>query len=248
MRQVKFKGNPLTITGIMPGITSPDFRVISQNMDLIKFSNFKDKIKVITSFPSLDTPVCDLQVKEFSKIATSLSEDIVIIGISCDLPFAQKRFCEVNEIKNVYIFSDYRFHSFGINFGILIKELKLLARTVFIIDKMNNIRYSEIVEELTDQPDYEKALENLKKVIERQENNWEEIRCCKWIEKGDSFFLDFPFKDNEELKVLLEIFGLIREEKGIIFDFKLYDNKIEVSLPTEKFNVETGNIFERVIY
>ncbi|MCM8785753.1 MAG: thiol peroxidase [Candidatus Omnitrophica bacterium] len=246
--KITFKGEELNLVGISPGSVFSNFRVISQNMELIKLSDFKDKIKVITSFPSLDTPVCDLQVKEFNKISTSLSERVVVIGISCDLPFAQKRFCELNDIKNVYIFSDYKFHSFGINSCIFIKELKLLARTVFILDEDNNIRYSEIVSELTSPPNYEKALNSLQMVLEKSEKKWEEIKCCKWVEKEDYFKLDFPIRTNEDLDSIFEILSLIKEEKNIDFNLKFINNNLEVSIPVQKFNLEIGSIFERIVY
>ncbi|MCM8771569.1 MAG: thiol peroxidase [Candidatus Omnitrophica bacterium] len=248
MNKIKFKGRELNLIGILPSSKAPDFKVISHNMEVVRLSDFKNKIKIITSFPSLDTPVCDLQVKEFNKISVSLSERIVIIGISCDLPFAQKRFCELNDIKNVYIFSDYKFHSFGINFAVLIKELKLLARTIFILDEEDNIRYVEIVEELTNHPDYQKALDEIDKVLRIKEKNWEEIRCCKWNEKAENYELVFSLKTEDDLRAILEIFSLIKEEKGINFNFQFRKNNVEVSIPIKDFTVEIGNIFERVVF
>ncbi|MCS7180796.1 MAG: thiol peroxidase [bacterium] len=247
--KIKFKNESLTLVGISLGSIAPDFRVISQKIEIVKLSDFKDKIKIITSFPSLDTPVCDLQVKEFNKIATNLSDKVVIIGISCDLPFAQKRFCEMNEIRNVFVFSDYKFHSFGINFGVLIKELRLLARTIFILDQDNNIRYSEIVEELTQQPNYEKALISLEEVVKSKEKKWEEIKCCRWKKEEKFFSLEFPIKKEGDLDILLRIFSLLKEERNIVFDFCFtYDNYIKVSIPIQNFNIEIGNVFERIIY
>jgi len=248
MNKIKFKGSPLTLIGITPNQTGSNFRVIAQDMREVKLSDFVGKIKVITSFPSLDTPVCDLQLKEFNKIATSLSEDVIVVGISCDLPFAQKRFCEINEIKNVYVFSDYKYHSFGINFCILIKELNLLARTVFILDKENNIRYSEIVEELTHPPDYNKAIENLNKILKGNEKNWEEIKCCKWFQRKDDFVLNFSFKTGDELTSFLKIISLIKIEKNINFNLKIKGENAEISIEKKEFNIEIGSIFERIVY
>jgi thiol peroxidase len=142
-----------------------NFKAVSTDLKEVTLFDFGDKIKVITSFPSLDTPVCDLQLKEFNKRAAAFSPDTIVIGISKDLPFAQKRFCEANNIKNVTILSDYKYSSFGINYGLLIKELNLLARAVLILDKNNIIRYLKIVEEVTNQPDYEEALKCLGEVI-----------------------------------------------------------------------------------
>ena len=144
-RQITFKGSPLTLVGDVPkiGAAAPVFKVTSQDLKDVSLGDFKGKIKVIASFPSLDTPVCDLQVKEFNKKASGFSKDVVVIGISKDLPFAQKRFCQENSIKNETVLSDYRFSSFGVNWGLLIKELNLLARSVHIVDKNDALRYSQ---------------------------------------------------------------------------------------------------------
>ena len=136
-KKITFKGSPLTLAGraLKIGSLAPNFRVTSQDLKEVTLSDFKGKIKIIASFPSLDTPVCDLQVKEFNKRAAQVSPEVAILGISKDLPFAQKRFCSMNEIKNETILSDYKFSSFGINYGLLIRELNLLARSVLIVDK-----------------------------------------------------------------------------------------------------------------
>lgn len=164
---VYFKGAPLTLIGrpIRTGQIAPDFKIVTQDLKETGLSDFSGKIKILTSFPSLDTPVCDLQVKEFNKKAAGLSADVAIVGISKDLPFAQARFCSDNEIKNISILSDYRYSSFGMNYGLLIKELNLLCRSVIIVDKNNVIRYIQIVDELTNPPDYDDALNNLKDVL-----------------------------------------------------------------------------------
>lgn len=166
-RQIKFKGNPLTLVGRALTIDGPAPQFIAVDTDLkeVTLSDFGDKIKVITSFPSSDTPVCDLQVKEFNKRATGFTANVIVIGVSKDLPFAQKRFCDLNNIKNVTTLSDYRYSSFGINYGLLIKELSLLARSVLIVDANNTLRYLRIAEELTTAPDYEDALKNLETVV-----------------------------------------------------------------------------------
>ena len=115
--------------------------------------------------------MCDLQVKEFNKMAAGLSSDIVIVGISKDLPFAQARFCQANDIKNVLTLSDYKFSSFGINYGLLIKELNLLARAIIIVDQNDVLRYLQIVEELTSAPDYHDALKNLDQVFKNPQGS-----------------------------------------------------------------------------
>lgn len=167
MAKVTFKGAPLTLEGkeIKENQPAPAFKVVNQDLADATLENFKGKIKIITTFPSLDTPVCDLQVKEFNKRATALGSDVVVIGISKDLPFAQKRFCEMNDINNVQVLSDYKYSSFAANYGLNIKELNLLARSILIIDKNNTLRYLQIVPELTKAPDYDAALKALADVL-----------------------------------------------------------------------------------
>ncbi len=163
---ITFKGKPLTLVGetVTVGKSAPDFEVTSSSMKPVRLSDFKGKIKVISTFPSLDTPVCDLQVKEFNKHAASFSSDIVVIGISKDLPFAIQRFCSENNIKNEVVLSDYKTSSFGMKYGLLIEELNLLARSVQIIDKDGILRYRQVVPELTTPPKYEEVLKALKDI------------------------------------------------------------------------------------
>ena len=167
IRQIHFKGSPLTLVGrpVKKSAPAPGFKVTSQDLKEVTLADFKCKVKIITSFPSLDTPVCDLQVKEFNKKAVGLSGDVAIVGISKDLPFAQARFCQDNEIKNISVVSDYKTSSFGMNYGLLIEEWNLLARSVIIVDKKNIVRYIQIVDEITKAPNYEDVLNNLKDVL-----------------------------------------------------------------------------------
>ncbi|MCM8830227.1 MAG: thiol peroxidase [Candidatus Omnitrophica bacterium] len=248
MEKVKIKGDVFTLVGISPDVIAPDFKVVSNDLKEVNFyDSFKGKIKVITSFPSLDTPVCDLQVKEFNKIASGLSKEVSVIGISMDLPFAQKRFCEMNEIKNVSVFSDYRFYSFALNWGLLIKELGIIARSVFIVDKKNYIRYYEIVEETTNHPNYEKAIEGLKSVIKQPESSeWEKINCCSWQEKEGLFTKVFEIKDELSLKYLLEIFVIIRQERKFNFNIEIQEKKVIITVPSTKFNVDMGALFDSI--
>lgn len=164
---VTFQGNLLNLSGNVAeaGKPAPDFRVVSQDLKDVCLADFKGKIKVISSFPSLDTPVCDLQVKEFNKRAASFSKDVVVIGVSKDLPFAQKRFCSEHDIKNGPILSDYKTSSFGNNYGLLIKELNLLTRAVMIIDKNDIVRYVQVAPEITKPLNYDEAVQALGKVI-----------------------------------------------------------------------------------
>lgn len=166
-RSVTFKGVRLTLTGkqVKEGRRAPDFKLISQDLKEVSLSDFDGKIKIINFFPSLDTPVCDLQVKEFNKKAAGIDPDVVVIGVSKDLPFAQARFCSVNEIKNEIVLSDYRFSSFGLNYGFLIKELNLLARGTLIIDKNRRIRYIQVVDEITHSVDFDQVFSKLQEVL-----------------------------------------------------------------------------------
>jgi thiol peroxidase len=158
---IAMKKNPLTLIGpdIKVGDKAPDFTVLNGELLDVKFNDFIGKIKVISVTPSLDTPVCDLQARRFNHEAASLPKDVVVLNISMDLPFAISRFCTVAEIDRVKALSDHRDASFGTAYGVLIKELRLLARSIFIIDKNNIVRYKEIVPEQSNHPDYNKALE-----------------------------------------------------------------------------------------
>jgi thiol peroxidase len=164
---VTVKGNAVTLSGeeVKAGQNAPNFKVVNTDLKDISSDEFKGKIRLIASVPSLDTPVCDLEIKRFNEEAVKLSKELAIIFISMDLPFAQKRFCQANEIKAVRTFSDYKDADFGLKYGVLIKELRLLARALFIIDKNDVVRYVEYVPELTSHPDYKKALDALKGMV-----------------------------------------------------------------------------------
>jgi thiol peroxidase len=161
---IKFKGSPLNLSGrqVKVGDAAPDAEVLSNDMSAIKLSDFRGKVCIICSVPSLDTSVCDTEVRKFNEHAASLGEDVVVLVISMDLPFAQQRWCGAAGIKNVKTFSDHRNAEFGNAYGVLIEQLRLLARAVFIVDKEGIVRYVEIVEEMTNEPDYEAALEAIK--------------------------------------------------------------------------------------
>ncbi|MGB2629689.1 MAG: thiol peroxidase [Candidatus Omnitrophota bacterium] len=163
---VTFKGNLITLLGneAKTGQEAPDFKVLDVELNEKGLTDFKDKIKLIASVPSLDTPVCDLQIKRFNDEAAKISKDVAILFISMDLHFAQKRFCQEFNIKKVKTFSDHRDGDFGVKYGVLIKELRLLARAIFVVDKENKIRYVEYVKDITSQPDYETALNALKDI------------------------------------------------------------------------------------
>lgn len=160
---VTFQGNPLTLVGpeLKSGDQAPDFTLLDNELNEVKLKDFRGKIKIISVTPSLDTPVCDMQARRFNEEAARLPEDTVVLNVSMDLPFAISRFCTTAGIDKVKTLSDHRDTSFGRAYGVLIKELRLLTRSIFIVDKEDVIRYLEIVPEVTDQPDYDKAIKSI---------------------------------------------------------------------------------------
>jgi thiol peroxidase len=158
---ITMKGNSLTIVGkeLKVGDVAPEFEILDNDLSPVRFSSFRGKICVISSVPSLDTPVCDMETRRFNEEAGKLGEDIQILTISMDLPFAQKRWCGASGVDKVITLSDHRDASFGTAYGVLIKELRLLARVVFVIDREGIIRYIQIVKEQTEEPDYDAILE-----------------------------------------------------------------------------------------
>ncbi len=160
------KGKSVTLVGpdIKVGEKAPDFTVLDGTLAEVRLGDFAGKIKIISVTPSLDTPVCDLQLRRFNREAASLPHDVVVLNMSMDLPFAITRFCTTADINRAKALSDHRDASFGTAYGVLMKELRLLARSIFIIDKDNILRYKEIVSEESTHPDYEKALQALKDV------------------------------------------------------------------------------------
>ncbi len=161
------KGNPMTLVGpeLKPGDKAPDFTVLDQTMAPKTLRDFDGKFKVISVTPSLDTPVCDLQIHWFNEDAANQPKDVAVLNISMDLPFAIKRFCATGGIDKAVALSDHRDASFGTNWGVLMKELRLLARSIFVVDKENVIRYAQIVPEQTAEPDYDAALSALKALM-----------------------------------------------------------------------------------
>ena len=162
--KVTFQGNPLTLEGtqVKVGDTAPDFTVVDNDLNPFKLSDTKGK-RVFLTVPSLDTPVCDTEVRRFNQEAAKLG-DVTIYTISMDLPFAQGRWCGGAEIDKVKTVSDYKDREFGKNYGVYIKELGLLSRAVFVIDENNKIVYVEYLNEVTEEPDYDKALDLFKRM------------------------------------------------------------------------------------
>ena len=165
---ITVEGNPLTLLGgdVNVGDSAPDVELLDSGLAAVKLSSFQGKVVIISSVPSLDTPVCDTMTRRFNEAAGALGGDVVVVTISTDLPFAQARWCGAAGVENVQALSDHRDVSFGEAFGLLIKELRLLARAVFVVDKEGTIRYKELVGELTQEPDYDGALENFARAVE----------------------------------------------------------------------------------
>jgi thiol peroxidase len=163
---ITMKGNPLTLVGneVKVGQAAPDFVALDNGLSPVKLSSFRGKTCILVSVPSLDTPVCDMESRRFNEEAGRLGSGVAILIISMDLPFAQKRWCGAAGVSNVQTLSDHRDASFGNAFGVLIKELRLLARAVFVADKQGILRYSQLVKEVTKEPDYQEVLDALKKL------------------------------------------------------------------------------------
>ena len=167
MNTVTFQGNLLHLEGEMPALNSKikDFKLLANDLSTKTQADYKGKVLVLVAVPSLDTGVCDMEVRKFNEKAASLSDDVRIVAVSLDLPFAQGRWCGAAGVKNVETLSDHYSAEFGKNYGILIKELRLLARSIFVYDKSGSLVYSELVPEVTHEPNYDAALEAVKKAL-----------------------------------------------------------------------------------
>jgi len=270
-RTIRFKGSVLTLVGraLKVGAAAPPFKVTAQDLKEVSLSDFAGTIKVLTSFPSLDTPVCDLQVKEFNKAAAGFSAEVVVAGISRDLPFAQKRFCQEHEIKNALIFSDYRTGSFGINYGLVIKELNLLARAVVIVDKNDRVRYLQVVDELSSPPRYDEVLRSLGEVVKSplsgaKEDHPSHCTPCEdtvaplpreaverslarhrgWqLVEEKKLVKEFKTKDFEEARYALDLVAAIAGEQGHHPTLTLLHDRLKVTLTTHAAGGLTENDF-----
>ena len=167
--RVTAKGQPLTLLGneVKVGDPAPNFQVLDNTMQPAALESYRGKIKIITSVPSLDTPVCNMETRRFNQEADQLPQNVAILTISMDLPFAQARWCAAAGVEKVKTLSDYRDHSFGKAYGVLIKERKLLARAVFIVDDQDVVRYVELVPDITQEPDYDRILNFVRALNQR---------------------------------------------------------------------------------
>jgi len=164
---VTLQGNALTLVGnqVEIGQPAPDFTVIDNDMQPVQLKDFIGKVTIISAVPSLDTPVCSAETRQFNELAGKLSPAVQVVTISMDLPFAQKRWCGAAKVDRVLTFSDYRDRSFGNSYGVLIDELKLLSRAVFVIDREGIIQYIQLVPEIAQEPDYNAVVAAIKELI-----------------------------------------------------------------------------------
>ena len=167
MVQTTFKHNPVTLLGneVKVGDIAPDFTVLANDLSPVSLKDSEGKIRLFSVVPSLDTGVCDAQTRRFNEAAAELGDNVIIYTVSMDLPFAQKRWCGAAGIEAVQTVSDHREGSFGQAYGVLIESLRLLTRSVFVVDAQGTVTYVEYVPEATDHPNYEAAIEAVKALI-----------------------------------------------------------------------------------
>jgi thiol peroxidase len=161
------KGNPITLVGpeLKKGDHAPDFTVNKNLLDSVSLKDYAGKIKLVSVVPSIDTGVCDAQTRRFNEEASKLGDNVVVLTISNDLPMAQSRWCGAAGVDKVVMLSDHKNVAFGDAYGVHIKELRLLMRSIFIIDQNDTITYVEYLKEMTEHPDYEKALAAVKELV-----------------------------------------------------------------------------------
>ena len=165
---ITMKGDPLTLVGpdIQVGKIVPDFRVVDMSFAPVHLSDFAGRAVLISAVPSLDTGICSLQTKRFNEEIANLPDDVAIITLSTDLPFAQKRFCEAEKVDRIKILSDSVHRDFALKYGVMIKDMGLLARAIFVIGKDSTLLYKQIVPEVASHPDYDRALAEIRKAAE----------------------------------------------------------------------------------
>jgi thioredoxin-dependent peroxiredoxin len=162
-----FKGQPLTLIGpeIKIGDRAPSFRLVTNDLSDLHSETLIGRPFILSVVPSLDTGVCAMQTRRFNQEARDIADDVTILTVSMDLPFAQKRFCDAEGIARVITASDYKYREFGPAYGVQIKELGLLSRSVFVIDETGRIVYAQYVKEITTEPDYAPAIEAIKQLV-----------------------------------------------------------------------------------
>ncbi|MCU8012166.1 thiol peroxidase [Shewanella sp. SM74] len=168
--QVLMGEKTVTLEGKRPKLSqmAPGFKVVDEHFTPVMLSDFKGKTVLISAVPSLDTGVCALQTKRFNSEVGHFSDDVIMLTISTDLPFAQKRFCKVENVDKIKVLSDSVWRDFGEKYGLLIQDYGLLARAIFIIDAEGKLHYQELVPNITEHPNYDAALEALKTLQAQQ--------------------------------------------------------------------------------
>lgn len=165
-RVVTMHGQPIELVGHEVKVNSkaPEFVVIDSDLHEVRLSDIHSPVVVLSAVPSLDTKVCDMETRRFNQEADRYGGDVKIVTLSMDLPFAQKRWCAAAGVQNVQVLSDYRDASFGSAYGVLMKDLRLLARCVFVLDANRTVQYVQLVKEVTNEPDYDDVLEAVRKL------------------------------------------------------------------------------------
>jgi thiol peroxidase len=166
---VTMKGKPVVLLGdeVKPGQMAPEFVAVDNDMNEARLSAFRGKVVVLSAVPSLDTSVCSIETRRFNEEAAKLGDDVVILTVSMDLPFAQKRWCAAEGIKAVKTLSDHRDAAFGRAYGVLIKDLRLLGRAVFVVDRQGRVIYVQLVREIATEPDYDAVLNAVREALGR---------------------------------------------------------------------------------
>jgi thiol peroxidase len=157
---VTMKGNPMTLVGeqVQVGQPAPDVELTAVDLSGKKISDYQGKVLIISTIPSIDTSTCNVQSHRFNDEATGLGDDVAIVTVSVDLPFASKRWCGDLDNVNIEFLSDYKTHDFGTAYGLRVKELGLITRSVTVVDKAGTVVYHRIVPEIADEPNYDDAL------------------------------------------------------------------------------------------
>ncbi|MCM3627186.1 thiol peroxidase [Paenibacillus glycanilyticus] len=162
-----FKGNPITLIGpeVKVGDQAPDFTINKSLVDSVSLKDFAGKVKLISVVPSIDTGVCDAQTRRFNEEAASLGDNVAVLTVSVDTPFAQSRWCGAAGVDKVVMLSDFKSHDFGQAYGVYIKEFGLDMRAIFVIDANDKVQYVEYLSEMTEHPNYEQAINAVKALV-----------------------------------------------------------------------------------
>ena len=166
-RSISWRGTPFNLSGneIKVGDPAPDCELVANDLSLVRLSSYQEKIRIISALPSLDTPTCDMETRKFNNMAAKMHANTVILTVSMDLPFAQKRWCGAAGVDKVVTLSDHLKGEFGIAYGVMIEERRLLARAVFLVDPDGVVQHVEVVGELAQEPDYDAILKKLAELV-----------------------------------------------------------------------------------